>query len=289
MHRLLSTAFAASLALGAALPAAGQSAAEAPVPHFAETTPSAAEGILSTQGRDRRLVFSVLLGAESRPEYFGSEDNRAVPTFRPNLLALDFGALDVGDADAPLTNDPLRRPLGFAAGTSFRFIGERSADEYDELDGLDDVDATLEVGASAFYVWPNAEAYGMLRYGLGGSDAWVGEMGAYYVTRPVEGFAFRIGPRLLFGSDQYADTYFGVTETEATASGLEAYDPDGGLVSAGVEVIASYRLGEFWWLEGRARWDQFQNDAADSPIVDQGARDQGTVSIGVRRAFVLNF
>jgi len=278
-------------AFGLAGPALAQEA-----PSFGPEVPAApstvlpAEGTLSSQGmRDRRLVFTILLGAESRPEYFGSEDNRGVLRFSPNVLAVSFGDLRVGDEEDAFDEDPNDRPLGFFAGPSFRFVTDRSADDYGELEGLEDIDATLEVGAQVGYIWPNVEAFGQLRYGLGGSESWVGEIGAYYVARPGDRFAVRIGPRLLFGSDEYSDTYFGVSSDEAAASGFEEYDPEGGLVSAGVEMIATYQLGETWWLEGRARWDQFQDDAADSPIVEQGATDQGTVSIGVRRAFVLNF
>ncbi len=282
-------ATAALIALGAALPAAAEAAGEqAVIPSFGSDVPAVTDGTLSSQSaRKRGLVFTVLLGAESRPAYFGSEDRAVVPQFRPNVAALSFGPIQTGDGD--VGDDPLERPLGFAFGPSFRFIGERSGDDHDELDGLEDIDPTLEIGAQAGYIWPSFEAFGQLRYGFGGSEAWAGEVGAFYVSRPTDGFALRVGPRLLFGSDRYSETYFGVTSAESAASGLDEYSPEGGLVTAGVEVIATYRLGEQWWLEGRARWDQFQDDAADSPIVEQGAREQGTVSIGVRRAFVLEF
>jgi outer membrane scaffolding protein for murein synthesis (MipA/OmpV family) len=287
----LAGASALLAAVAASAPAAGQQAdggdAGMTAPSFGAEVPSVADGTLSTQGRERRFVFTALVGAQSQPSYFGADENEVVPLFRPNVLAFDFGRLEGGDGD--LSDDPLERPLGFAFGPSFRFVGERTADDHDELTGLDDIDATFELGAQVGYIWPSVEAFGQLRYGFGGSEAWVGEIGAYYVTRPADNFALRIGPRFLFGTDDYTETYFGVTADEAATSGLAEYDPEGGLLRAGVEVIATYRLGEQWWLEGRARWDQFQDDAADSPIVQQGARDQGTVSIGVRRAFVLEF
>ena len=287
LRPLLPAALAAAAALATLVPAHAQQEAASPPLGFAA---AGTDTTLSSQAmRDRRLVFTALLGLESRPEFFGSEDNTLVPKFSPNLLALNFGPLDVGP-DRPLTDDdPLRRPLGFGVGGSFRYVSPRSDDDFDELDGLDDVDGALELGATVGYVWPSLEAFGQLRYGVTGHESWVGEVGAYYVARPVDDFALRIGPRLLFGSDGYTDTYFGVDADEATASDFEEYDPEGGLVSAGVEVIATYRIGQRWWLEGRARWDQYQDDAADSPIVEQGTQDNGTVSIGVRRAFVLDF
>lgn len=290
LHLISAGAFA--LGLGVTVPAFGQSADAPPALSFGALPAESDAPVpsLSTQSeKDRRLVFTVMLGAESRPAYFGSEDNIIVPRFSPNLLSLNFGQIDVGDQTLTNAEDPNRRPLGFGVGGSFRFVTERNSGDYDELEGLDDVDLSVEVGATVGYVWSNAEAFAALRYGAIGHESWVGEVGAYYVARPTDGLAFRVGPRLLFGSDSYTDTYFGVSSDEAANSDFDAYDPDGGLVSAGIELIATYKLGDQWWLEGRARWDQLQDDAADSPIVDQGSAEMGTLSIGVRRSFVLDF
>lgn len=273
-----------------ALPAFAQ---EAPQLSFGDqigdTADDAPTGTLSTQGTARRVIFSVLLGAENRPAYFGSDETVVRPVLRPSLLSLNYGPLNLGDEADAFDDDPNDRPLGFGVGGSLRYVDERTDEDYDELDGLDDVDGSLELGLIAGYVWPNAEVFGIARYGVTGHNGWVGELGANYVANPADGFVLRVGPRATFGSDNYNDTYFGITPSEAAASDFEAYDPDSGLVSSGLEVIASYQLGERWWLEGRARWEQYQDQAADSPIVEQGSEEATTVSIGVRRAFVLDF
>lgn len=263
--------------------------AQADTPSLSFGLGDAPDATVSTQDGQRVVIFSILAGAETRPAYFGSEENRVVPQFRPNLLSLSFGNLQVGDEDDALDDDPNNLPRGFGIGASFNFETARRADDYDELEGLEDVDGSVEAGILVGYAWRNAEAFGTLRYGFTGHNSWVGELGANYVGRPTDGLVLRIGPRLIYGAEEYNETYFGVTESESLASGLDAYDPGGGLVSAGVELSATYRLGERWWLEGRARWDQLQDDAADSPIVRQGTTDMGSVSIGVRRAFVLDF
>ncbi len=97
----------------------------------------------------------------------------------------------------------------------------------------------------------------------------------------------RIGPRLVYGSNEYADTYFGITPEESAASGLDAYDPGAGLTSAGFEAVATYQLTERWWLEGGAKWKQFKGDAANSPIVENGSNDYTEFRIGFRRLFTL--
>jgi MipA family protein len=236
---------------------------------------------------DRAILFSLFLGAESSPAYFGSDEYEVGPSFRAGVAQLRFGAIDYGTSE--LRNDPRRRPQGFGYGLSFRYVGKRDSGEYDEIDGLDDIDPTLEVGFAAGYAWSSFEAIADARYGFGGSNAWVGELRANYVARPADRLAIRVGPRLLFGSENYTDTYFGISAEESERSGLEAFDPDGGLVSAGLEAVATYRLADTWWLEGGVKWMHFQGDAADSPIVESDASGAPEIRIGIRRAFAIRF
>lgn len=241
-----------------------------------------------TQARPERTVFfTALLGIQSKPAYFGSDELTLGPQFKGSVGFVNFAGVNIGQPR--FEDDPYERPQGFGARASFRFIGARESGDYDELDGLDDIDPTLELGLGAGYIWPNFEVYADARYGIGGSDAWVGELGANYVARPTDRLSLRIGPRFLYGSENYTDTYFGISDEEAARSQFGAYDPEGGLVSAGVEMIATYRLGERWWLEGGAKWERYQGDAADSPIVQNGSEEATEVRIGIRRAFVLEF
>ena len=233
------------------------------------------------------LYFTALLGAQSGPAYFGSDELEFGPAVRGGFNFLDLGRLTVGEP--VFDDDPYARDDGFNVHASFRFIGERDASEYDDLKGMDDVDATLELGLGVGYVWPNLEVFADARYGIGGSDGWVGELGADFIARPTDRLTLRVGPRFLYGSENFTETYFGVSASESAASGMNAYDPDGGLTSAGVEMTATYRLGERWWLEGGARWDKYQDDAADSPIVRRGSDESTEAYIGFRRAFVLEF
>lgn len=269
------------------LPSAAQTT-DQPVPAPAAPVAGAEHLTFGTQNRPGRAIyFSAALGAQVSPEYFGSDEMEFGPSFRGGLAYFNFLGVDFGETD--FAADPYSRGSGFGLGLSFRFIQARDSDDYDELDGLDDIDPTLEIGGAFGYVWPNVEAIADLRYGFGGSDAWVGELRANYVTRPTDRLSIRIGPRLLFGSDNYVDTYFGVSEAESARSGLDAFDPDAGLVSAGVEAIATYQLADRWWVEGAVKWQHFEDDAGDSPIVRQGSSDYTRVRIGIRRAFVLRF
>lgn len=294
--RFLRIAMAATLAFagGNALAQESVTAPTTAAPPLTTSATSAAQlsfrDLATRRGTDgpRGLYFSTLLGVQSTPEYFGSDTQTTGVKFSPGLVYLNLGWLTLGEPF--FADDPKERKPGFGLRGSFRFIGGREADDFDALAGLDDIDPTLEVGTGLGYTAGSLEVYADARYGLGGSDAWVGELGGNLVMRPSDRLALRVGPRFLYGSEGYTDTYFGVTPAESVRSGLAAFDADkAGLVSAGLELTATYRLGEQWWLEGGARYDRLQGRASDSPIVTQGSADQTEVHIGIRRAFVLEF
>ncbi|MBM2577374.1 MipA/OmpV family protein [Jannaschia sp. Os4] len=227
------------------------------------------------------LSFTLKGGVTAAPEYFGADDVEAGPLLGFSLQAARLGPLEFGNPD------PLYRPQGFGVIGSVRYIGERTAGDADELAGTDDVDATLELGAGLRYATDDWQAYGALRYGIGGHETWVGELGADVFARPTDRLTLRAGPRALFGTDDYAATYFGVTAAESAASGLAAFDPDGGLISTGAEFGAGYRLGGGWGIDAAIRYERLRGDAKDSPITLDD--EQVSASIGVTRRFTFGF
>lgn len=230
------------------------------------------------------LVFTLRGGVATAPDYFGSSDYTLAPDLGFSLDYLALGPLNFGSSDGSS-----REGLGLRG--SFRFVDERSAADNGELAGLDDVDATYELGLGLGYTTYNFEAFADLRYGVAGHEALVGELGADMKMHPSDRLTLSAGPRVLLGTDDYAETYFGVSGPEAVASAgrFPAYDAEGGIVSAGVEVGARYDLNEDWGVEGAVTYDRFVGDAADSPIVEQGDRDQYGLRIGVTRRITLDF
>ena len=170
-----------------------------------------------------------------------------------------------------------------------RYIRERDASEFDELSGLDDIDAALELGFGVTYTQRNVRGFALLRRGFGGHESFVGEAGADIVGYPSDRITVYGGPRVFFGAGDYADTYFGVNADEAAASGLRAFEAEGGLLSAGIELGARYELNDRWGIEGAITYDRLMNDAADSPITEQGSEDQFGARIGLTRTFTLQF
>lgn len=242
----------------------------------------------SAVAQDRTLGVTIGIGPQSAPTYFGADTADIDATGSFGLDRLTFGGLDIGSGEDP-------DGFGFKGG--FRYIGERTADESPELAGLADIDAALELGGGVTYSylpdgtaqhWGNY-AFAEVRYGVVGHEAIVAELGADLIYAPNAQLEFRAGPRLFGGADEYADTYFGVTPDEATASDFTAFEATGGILSRGVEASVSYDFNDAWGVVGSVTYEEFLEDAAESPIVQQGSQDQVSVSLVVTRALEFNF
>ncbi len=227
-------------------------------------------------------VLTLGLGAAFAPDYQGSDDYGLGPTGRFSIENFRLGRFSFG---TPAPGDD----QGFSVDGSFRIRGGRDSGDHSEIAGLDDIDTAVELGLGLRYGAPGYRAFANVRYGLTGHESLVGEVGADAVVRPNDRLTLTAGPRVLFGSDGYTDTYFGISGDEAAASGLAAYDPGGGLVSAGVELGMYYRFDENWGLRGTIGYDRLMGDAADSPIVAQGSRTQGRASLIVTRRVTFGF
>lgn len=261
--RLSAAAFAVSAA--ATLPAAAQTAADAPV--------------FSTQS-SAPVIFTLRGGVGTAPEYFGSDDYTLVPDIGFSARYLRFGRFEFGDPD------PWAIDNGFGFYPSFGLVGARDADDFDDLDGLDDIDAAIEVGLGARYNTQNFRAFGEVRRGFGGHEGTVGELGADFIASPTDRLRLTAGPRFTWGNAEYTDTYFGIDADEAARSAnFDAYEAEDGLVSSGVEFGMRYVIDDNWAVEGAITYDRFRGDAEDSPIVRDGSDDQWGARIGVTRVF----
>jgi outer membrane scaffolding protein for murein synthesis (MipA/OmpV family) len=240
---------------------------------------------ISTQsaepGRLATTTVTVRAGAVARPAYFGDEDVELAPDFNVSVGYARIGDLAFGNPD------PLFRPTGFGLRGSFRFIPERDPDEFGELEGLDTVDLTAEAGLGLSYATEEFEVWADARYGFFGHETFVGELGADAIGYVGDRWTLRAGPRVIVGTEDFAETYFGVSSEEAASSSFEEFGASGGLMSVGVELGADYRLGDAWGVSAGIRVDELQGDAADSPITKEDT--QIRARIGVTRRFTFGF
>lgn len=252
-----------------------------PVPPPANVQPGilAAGGALDSGTPD--IVATLRAGVQVSPSFFGSDEYQLGPDIAARLDYVRFpGGFEYGSS----------RTVGFRTGWgiqgAFRYIGERKDDD---IEGLDSVDWTAEVGLGLGYEQRSWRAFADVRYGVIGHNAWVGEVGADAIAYPIQGLTLTAGPRLQFGTDNFAQTYFGISADESVASGLDAYDASGGLLATGLEIGARYLFNERWGVEGAITYDRLVNDAADSPITRDGSADQYGARIGITRRISLDF
>lgn len=230
------------------------------------------------------LIFTLRGGAGAAPAYFGADHYVAVPDF---ALGVEFLRLPGGRTMG--STDPHAERFGFAPRGSLRIIRARTAADNPELTGLTDIDLAVELGGGIGYRQRHFQAFADARYGVLGRESWVAELGADVIARPGDRWTLTFGPRLFLGDNTYAATYFGVTPADSVASGLAAFAPSGGALSAGLELGATYAINDTWGITGAVRWDRLLNDAAASPITGLGSEDQLGLRVGLTRRFTVNF
>lgn len=218
-------------------------------------------------------------GARVRQQYFGAEDYGIGPRGRGSLEALRFGPISVGEPGVPRVNE------GFGLRGAVRPVPGRSESDHAELAGLEDVPFSLELGLGLAYETENARLFADVRNGVIGHGAWVSEVGGDVIYRPSDRLTISGGPRFFFGSDDYANTYFGVTAAEAGASAFTAFDASGGLLSAGLEVQVDQRLNEDWSVRGELEISRFINDAGRSPITQEATHAIFSLTLARRFSF----
>jgi MipA family protein len=222
---------------------------------------------------ERPLIVSFGIGPQILPDYPGADSYGLNPLF-------GGGARREGD---PL---PARTPddgFGFSLtgrggpieiGPVLHFQGKR--DEEDVGAPVGDVDFTVEPG---LFVNVNLSDSLRLRLegrrGIGGHEAWVGDIGADLFLRDGLDTLFSIGPRLRLADDEWMDAYFGVTPAGAGATGLPAFDPEGGVRAVGVQAGFTHQFSRSWGVYAYAGYDRLVGDAENSPIVRAfGSPDQ---------------
>ena len=87
-----------------------------------------------------------------------------------------------------------------------------------------------------------------------------------------------------FASDDYMQTYFGVSPAQAARSraGLPVYDPDAGIKDVYVELGSEITLGERWLLKPGGRYGRLVGDAGDGPIVQNENQFSGVLGMGYK-------
>ena len=231
------------------------------------------------------LLFLVGLGVQLRPSFPGADQFRLSPL--PFVRVRREG--DLLPDRAPDQNSSIRivgDREGLSFGGTFNFQSRR--DEGDVGAAVGDVGFTFEPGVFAqVFVRENVRLRAEVRRGLGGHNAFVGDLAGDYVIRaPDDRFVATIGPRLRFADSRYHRRYFGVSPQTAAATGLQPFDADAGLYAVGATAGTLYRFTPRSGALGYVAYDRLTGSAADSPIVREfGSRNQFSTGVAVTYTF----
>ena len=233
---------------------------------FALLSLLASTGISSgVQAQSASWSASIGAGALVSPEYAGSDSYkvRALPNFQ-----ISYGdQLKIDPRQGVRYNFFPTANLTLGMGVGIDFGRDQGASV--DLNGLGDIDTTAEGKLYADYRFKYARASVAFA-----QDLAKGHGG--YTIKPSLGTFFPIPPAGIFlipsisttyASEDYLQSYFGVTAAQSAASGLAPYTAESGFKDISANLVVTKKFDDKWSLNVLGGYTYLLDKAANSPIV----------------------
>ena len=207
------------------------------------------------------------------PDYEGSEDYEAVPVPYFNLT-YNHGMF------VKLLGMNLRANLipeeTWYLGPVYNYRPERDNVDNDRVDRMRDVSDAHELGGFGGFIINNWFVSLEFLTDVGQAhDGWYTKLEGGYNWKISNSWALSIGASTTYADDDYMQTYFGVTASDAARSGLNPYEPDSGIKDVGINLGLNWMMTKNWSAKGIGSYTQLVGDADDdSPVVDEGSESQ---------------
>lgn len=252
----------------------------------------ATSGIAQAQdqaGAKPNLLLGV--GAMAAPVYEGSDDTEVsvLPlvivddlygfNFQP--VKLSYNLIDTQAANGSWS---------LRAGPSVAPSAARDQDDDGDLRGLGDVDTGVMAGGFVdARLGPITLGIDAAQEVADGHEGAVVGLSLGTRLRLNEKLSFTPAVSTTWASDDYMQSFFGVTAAQAVTSNYTTFDASAGFKDVGAQAALQYGLSDKWSLTWSVSYARLIGDAADSPIVrgPGGTRDQIIGRIGVARGFTL--
>jgi outer membrane scaffolding protein for murein synthesis (MipA/OmpV family) len=230
---------------------------------------------------------SVTLGVMQIPEFEGSKDSETWP-----LIA---GTYQFGERFIALEGTSIRANVvdssQWRVGPVLNYRFGRDKDvKSPAIRALGPIKDAVETGAFAGYTMPLGD--GTLGFSgevlTDASDVhkgWTSSASVRYSRAITPAFGVEVISTASFMDKKYAQTYFGVTSSQSAASALPVYAAKSGAKDVGIDVLGSYKVSENYSVTGFVGYRRLLSEAADSPIVKRGDKDQVTLGVGITRRF----
>lgn len=233
-----------------------------------------APGYEDPQKNDRKWAFSLGFAGGMSPDYEGSNDYSL--GMGPNIA---FSWQDTIFYKGKSLGVNLVRQKNLKAGPILSWTSGRSEDDNERLEGLGDVDGTIEAGGFVSY------RQKPLRFRLEArQDVDSGHEGALVelsggTTLPFEKPVVFVALGATWASDDYMDSFFGIDAQQSAASGLQRHKADAGIKDISLALTSGYPMTNRWRLGCKIEYARLLGDAADSPVVDSRNQVMAGISL----------
>lgn len=217
--------------------------------------------------------WSVVIGGGGAyaPDYEGSDDYEFQPFPFASIVYDGFIFIEGTSLGVNLLSYE-----GLTAGPIARYGFGRDEDDNDALDGLGDIDGSLELGGFARYeagIW--SAALTVTQDVAGGHDGMVAAISTGVAVPLAGNLRSSIEASASWADSSYMDSFFDVSRSQALKSGYDQYEAGAGFKDVGIMLGLDYMVTEAIGVSGRVQYKRLIGDAADSPIVeDKGSADQ---------------
>lgn len=233
----------------------------------------ATEASAQDRAPDRTIVGGALIYA---PAYQGAEDYRVLPF---PLIDLKYGRFFASSRRGIGANLIDGDAVDVGAGVTF-VPGYRRRDAPAGIGRAPGgAGARISADVKAGRVMASLGATKVLSGGLDGAlvDATLA-----MPLRPSDRLTVIPSVSTTWADGAYTRSYFGVSASQATASGLPAYRPGGGIKDVSASLTASYRLTDRVSLGATGSITKLTGDAKQSPIVFDPTQPSAVLTVSYR-------
>jgi outer membrane scaffolding protein for murein synthesis (MipA/OmpV family) len=273
------------------------------VPAAAQDAPASLPAERPAPGTIAADTFTIGAAAVSLPSYEGSDNNNILPapgaliSYKGYQLTIlgTRGSLDLIRNTAGPTWDVQAGPIAVLNLDRSRRKGidDRRVEALGTRDTAVELGGFVGIGKTGVITSDYDQFNVTLSYRhdvAGGHKSGIWQPSVTYFTPLSQKAAVGLFATGEFVGDRYARTYFSVTPAGSVASGLPAFDADGGFKNFQLGIIGGYSItGDLlhgWKIVAGGSYSRLQNDFKDSPIVSiAGDRDQWLGTVGLAYTF----